>query len=78
MATHETRERSARRACARRGLMLRRNRRRDPDAYDYGRYQILEASTGLPIAAGPFRDLAAVERWLVATSKRPVIAEAAA
>ena len=78
MATHETRERSARRACARRGLMLRRNRRRDPDAYDYGRYQILEASTGLPIAAGPFPDLTAVERWLTETSRRPAIEEATA
>ena len=71
VATHKSRERRARRACDRRGLMLRRSPRRDPDALDYGTFKVLMRSTGQAAQGTPlhgFPDLLSVERWLIDTS----------
>lgn len=41
---HKTYESRLRRAAARQGLMLHKSRRRDPLAYDYGEYKIIDSS----------------------------------
>lgn len=40
-----TREIRMRRKAARQGLMLQKSRRRDPDALDYGGYQLVDPGT---------------------------------
>ena len=45
-STDKVRENRARRAVERRGYTLEKSRRRDPDAWDYGTYQIVDYSNG--------------------------------
>jgi alkylated DNA nucleotide flippase Atl1 len=45
-STEKVRENRARRAVERRGYALEKSRRRDPDAWDYGTYQIVDYSNG--------------------------------
>ena len=45
--TYETR---CRRAAQRQGLRLEKSRRRDPRAYDYGTYQLVDPSTNTLVA----------------------------
>lgn len=45
-STDKVRENRARRAVDRRGYTLEKSRRRDPDAWDYGTYQIVDYSNG--------------------------------
>jgi hypothetical protein len=61
-------ENRLRRMAARQGLELRKTRRRDPLALDYGRYQLVEIRTGAE-ATVPDGDehgltLEQAERWL--------------
>jgi hypothetical protein len=46
MAIDKARENRARRKAVRRGLVLSKSGRRDPDGLDYGRYALLSARTG--------------------------------
>jgi hypothetical protein len=48
--TEKVRENRLRRKAARQGLMLKKSRRRDPDALDYGGYLLCDISTGLIVA----------------------------
>lgn len=64
--THKVRENRLRRAAARQGYKLVKSRRRDPRAYDYGRYWIVDPNTNA-IAAGHDQfgmDLDEVEAWI--------------
>ena len=63
----KVRENRARRAVARRGFALQKSRRRDPRAWDYGTYQIIDPATNTMIYSagdGYGLTLEAVERWL--------------
>lgn len=52
METREkVRENRLRRMADRRGYQLQRSRRRDPNAWDYGTYQLVDAYTRFPVAA---------------------------
>ncbi len=52
-------------AAARQGLVLRKSRRRDPRAYDFGRYWLLDASLTMIVAGGQFgMNLDEVEGYL--------------
>ena len=55
-------ENRLRRVVARRGLMLRKSRRRDPDAYDYGKWYICALPTGDLVAE--LGSTEEVEAWL--------------
>ena len=55
------RENRLRRAAQRQGLQLVKSRRRDPRAFDFGTYQLLDGTT--VVASG--RGLDAVEEWLL-------------
>ena len=46
------RENRLRRAAQRQGLALTKSRRRDPRAYDYGTYMLLDTSTNAVVASG--------------------------
>jgi hypothetical protein len=46
----KVKENRLRRMADRQGLLLRRTRRRDPRAIDYGRYLLVDAQTNLIIA----------------------------
>jgi hypothetical protein len=60
LKVHESR---LRRMAARRGLVLRKDRRRDPGAADYGMYRI--SAAGLPDKmVCSSRDLDVIERFL--------------
>ncbi len=64
----KVRENRLRRMAARQGLMLRKSRRRDPYALDYGTYQLVDMSTNILIQwegiAYPGWSLDEVEEWL--------------
>jgi hypothetical protein len=49
-------ENRCRRAAQRQLLRLRRSRRRDPLAWDYGRYELIDADDNI-VAAGELRDI---------------------
>ena len=62
----KVREIRLRRAAERQGLMLRKSRRRDPRAYDFGAYWLVDPSTDA-IVAGDGRfgaSLDEIEAWL--------------
>ena len=46
MDSEKARENRLRRAAERRGFVLQRSRRRDPQAIGYGQYQLIDAATG--------------------------------
>jgi hypothetical protein len=46
------RETALRRKAARMGLVMRKSRRRDPDAPDHGLYSLVHQSTGVQISPG--------------------------
>lgn len=66
----KVRENRIRKQAARRGLMLQRSKRRDPDALDYGKYWLVDISTnvvifgGPGVLGGPDADLDEVEEYL--------------
>lgn len=50
MSEEKIRENRLRRAAARQGLALRKTRRRDPRAYDFGTYQLVDVRTNTLVA----------------------------
>ena len=50
--TDKVRENRLRRAAQRQGLTLAKSRRRDPRAYDWGTYMLVDAQTGAVVASG--------------------------
>ena len=67
----KVRENRFRRMADRQGLILKKSRRRDPRAIDFGMYALLDANTGAPLHAGDptgrtiySLDLDEVEEWL--------------
>jgi hypothetical protein len=69
MPADKVRENRLRRAVERRGFMLQKSRRRDPQAWDYGTYQIIDPDTNYLVAAlrvdrGYGLSLDDIERWL--------------
>ena len=60
------RENRLRRMADRQGLMLRKSRRRDTRAIDYGSWQIVDIRTSVLVAGGQFgMSLEEVEEWLI-------------
>jgi len=69
----KVRQNRLRRKAQRQALLLRKSRRRDPDAIDYRSYWLTDASTGGLVAGGEFgMTLDEVELYL--TGKRPDVA----
>jgi|HubBroStandDraft_4_1064222.scaffolds.fasta_scaffold00009_87 hypothetical protein len=66
--TDKVRENRLRRMAERQGFALRRSRRRDPLARDFGVYWIVDPAKDRPLATGSYpdggMDLEEVERWL--------------
>ena len=65
----KVRENRLRRAARRQGFELRKSRRRDPGAYDYGRWMIVEPGGNTVVAGAqdtgtPSMTLDEVEDWL--------------
>jgi hypothetical protein len=62
------RENRLRRMAERQGFALRRSRRRDPHALDYGIYWIIDLAKDTAVASGSYpdrgMDLDEVEEWL--------------
>ncbi|WIB12910.1 hypothetical protein [Curtobacterium sp. MCPF17_052] len=56
----KVRENRLRRAAERQGLLLKKSRRRDPRAIDYGTYMVVDAATN-SLTAGPGLTLDDVE-----------------
>jgi hypothetical protein len=67
--SEKARENRLRRSAARQNLKLTRVRRRDPNAWDYGTYQLIEASLELDIAEGLTLD--EVEDWIAQAVNNP-------
>jgi hypothetical protein len=64
-ADDKIRENRIRRMAERQGLTIRKSRRRDPRAVDYGKYWVFEAATDVLVAGGqPGLNLDGVEDWL--------------
>lgn len=69
-AMDKVRENRLRRVAGRRGLRLEKSRRRDPRAWDYGTYQLVDAYTNGLVAAewdvgrGYGLTLDEIEAWL--------------
>jgi hypothetical protein len=55
MTDDKIRENRLRRMAGRQGLVVKKSRRRDPHALDYGIYYVADASTNL-LHKGPYRD----------------------
>ena len=76
--TDKTRETRLRRMAERQGLALRKSRRRDPYAKDYGQIWLLWLDSPTPEMSndawvGPFEGLDEVERWFaIEPDKRPL------
>ena len=51
MTEDKVRENKLRRMAERQGLRLEKSRRRDPRAYDYGTYQLVDANTNWLVAS---------------------------
>ena len=67
--TERTRENRLRRAARRQGFVLRKSRRRDPEAYDYGLWMIVDPDgntvvAGNQVTGTPSMTLDEVEDWL--------------
>jgi hypothetical protein len=61
----KVRENLARRAAGRQGLFLRKSRRRDPMAVDYGGYWLVDLRQNTLVFGGELgAELEAVEQWL--------------
>ena len=60
MTVHKVRVNQARRVAKRRGFVLNKSRRRDPQALDYGIYQLRDARDR-EVASGSLND---IEEWL--------------
>jgi hypothetical protein len=52
MTDEKTRETRLRRMAQRQGLILRKSRRRDPRAVDYGSYILVDANTNAVVVGG--------------------------
>jgi hypothetical protein len=64
-AEEKSRENRSRRMAERQGLTIRKSRRRDPRAVDFGKYWVYEAATDVLVAGGTSGlDLDGVENWL--------------
>ena len=65
---HKTRENRSRRRLERMGYVLQKSHRRDPRAFDYGLYRIIDTDTnGLAAGGGSTgynMDLDEVEAWI--------------
>jgi hypothetical protein len=74
--TDKKRENSVRRALARQGCLLRKSRRRDPRAVDYGGYIIADMRTNCVEAGGSYFSLTLedVEAWALDTQADPATA----
>jgi hypothetical protein len=73
-STDKTRESRLRRTVARRGYLLAKNRRRDPNAWDYGLFTIINPE--LNAVVQEHLSLDGVERWLEASKpRRPASAQ---
>ncbi len=67
----KVKENRFRRVLARRGFMLRRSKRRDEEALDYGGYWIDRADDGLTVAGGEHGiSLKEVETWIARNKRR--------
>jgi hypothetical protein len=55
-ASERVRENRLRRMAQRQRLTLQKSRRRDPRAYDYGTYRLVDIDTGTLVAYGPLHD----------------------
>jgi len=68
MTAEKIRENKLRRMATRQGYALTKSRRRDPRAYDYGGYMIVDPNTNSVVAGGsPLAfclDIDQVEAWL--------------
>ena len=66
METDTERENRLRRSLRRRGFVLHKSRRRDPGAWDFGTYQVLDFDRNLVAgdSSGYGMTLDAVEAWL--------------
>jgi hypothetical protein len=65
MSDHDkVRENRLRRMAERQGFRLRKVRRRDPRALDYGGWFIVDPDTGGEVVSGGPFDIDALERWL--------------
>jgi hypothetical protein len=61
----DVRENRLRRMAERQGLVLRKSRRRDPRAVDYGMFWLVDAATNALVAGGQFgMNIDSVEEWL--------------
>jgi hypothetical protein len=66
-AAEKVRENRLRRAVARQGFQLMKSRRRDPRAYDYGTYMVIDQNNAAIQAYGPNSELMTlddVEKWV--------------
>ena len=75
----KVRENRLRRKADRLGYRLSRSRRRDPDALDYGMYELIDLRTGgaaheMPLGR-PNLTLDEVERWLTSGARREALAQ---
>jgi len=69
MTPEKVRQDRLRRMAERQGLVLHKSRRRDPRAYDYGAYWLMDAATnaivfGEPSVRSVITDLDQIERYL--------------
>lgn len=65
MDPEKVRENRLRRMAARQGLVLKKSRRRDPRAFDYGNYWLTDKKTGFLVAGGEWGiNLDEVQNWL--------------
>jgi len=65
----KVRENRLRRMADRQGLMLRKSRRRDPRAVDYGNYWLIDPEINGLVAGGQWGiDLDEVEAWLTGSN----------
>lgn len=69
MSADKVREDRLRRMASRRKLRLQKNRRRDPQAYDYGYWTIYSESNRI---VGEAANLDELERWLTKEPHDPV------
>ena len=72
MTEAKVKENRLRRIAKRRGFILKRSRRRDPQALDYGKYWLVDARHGGSVFADEWGvELEVVEDWLKNYVKRP-------
>jgi hypothetical protein len=66
----KVRENRLRRMAERQGLLLRKSRRRDPRALDYGTYMLIDLHTNA-LVSGERLTLGEAEAWLTSDEQRP-------